>query len=58
MCDDVESVEVGSYGNVKSAASGLYGLSVEDMEDQELMQQDDDYQQIITAIIKKCGDNL
>ena len=52
-CDDVETVEVRSYGNVKSAVSGLYGLAVEDMIEQELTYNDDDYQQIITAVVKK-----
>lgn len=52
-CDDVETVEVRSYGNVKSAVSGLYGLAVEDMIEQELTYNDDDYQQIITAVVKR-----
>lgn len=52
-CRDVQSVEVKAYGNVKSAASGLYGLAVEDMELEDLMHQDDDYQQLITAVVKK-----
>ena len=53
ICDDVETVEVQSYGNIKSAVSGLYGLAVEDMIEQELTYNDDDYQQIITAVVKK-----
>jgi hypothetical protein len=53
MCDDVELVEVKSYGNVKTAVSGLYGLAAEDMDEKDLTCQDDDYQQIITAVVKK-----
>ncbi len=52
-CDDVEDIEVQSYGNVKTAVSGLYGLAIEDMEENELIYNDNDYQQIITAIVKK-----
>lgn len=52
-CSDVESLEVNTYGNAKSAVSGLYGLAVEDMEPEDLAYRDDDYQQIITAVIKK-----
>ena len=54
-CKDVESVEITSYGNVKSSASGLYGLAVEDMDEADLIYQDDDYQQIIAAVVKKIG---
>lgn len=57
-CRDVESVDIKAYGNVKSAASGLYGLSVEDLTQKDLEYQDEDYQQIITAVVKKCGDIL
>lgn len=52
-CSDVAFVEVKAYGNVKTAASGLYGLAVEDMEQEDLAYQDDDYQQLITAVVRK-----
>lgn len=54
-CKDVESVEINAYGNVKSSVSGLYGLAVEDMDESDLIYQDDDYQQIITAVVKKAN---
>lgn len=54
-CKDVESVEITAYGNVKSSASGLYGLAVEDMDEADLIYHDDDYQQIIAAVVKKIG---
>ena len=52
-CEEVESVEITTYGNVKSAAYGLYGLVVEDLDAAELEHYDDDYQQLITAVVKK-----
>lgn len=52
-CRDVESVEITAYGNVKSSVSGLYGLAAEDMNESDLNYQDSDYQQIITAVVKK-----
>lgn len=52
-CKDVESVEITSYGNVKSSVSGLYGLAVEDMNETDLTYHDEDYQQIIAAVVKK-----
>ena len=53
-CKDVEFVEVKTYGNVKSATFGLYGLAAEEFSQEELEYQDDDYQQLITAIVKKA----
>lgn len=52
-CNNIASVEVKAYGNVKSAASGLYGLATEEMNQKSLEYQDDDYQQLITAVVKK-----
>ena len=52
-CKDVDFVEIKAYGNVKSATSGLYGLAVEDMEQDELIYHNEDYQQIITAVVMK-----
>lgn len=52
-CRDVEYVEVNSYGNMKSSAGGLYGLAAEDMEQAELEYRDDDYQQIVTTVVRK-----
>lgn len=53
--EDAEYVKIETYGNVKSAAAGLYGLAVEEMKPEDLTYQDDDYQQIITAVVKKRG---
>ena len=50
---DVEHVEIKTYGNVKTVVSGLYGLAVEDMVLDDFMYQDNDYQQIIAAVVKK-----
>lgn len=52
-CEDVEYVEVKAYGNVKTSISALYGLAVEDMKQEDFAYQDDDYQQIITAMVRK-----
>lgn len=54
-CADVEYVEINAYGNVKSAASGLYGLAAEELGREDLEYQDDDYQQLITAVVKKSN---
>lgn len=53
-CKDVESIEITAYGNVKSSVSGLYGLATEDMDESDLTYQDDNYQQIIGAVVKKA----
>lgn len=53
MINEVESVEVEAYGNVKSSVSGLYGLAMEDVCQEELEYKDDNYQQIVTAVVKK-----
>lgn len=55
-CKEVDYLEVKAYGNVKTAASGLYGLAVEDMEREDFTYQDNDYQQIITAVVRKRKD--
>ncbi len=57
-CDHVEDVEIRAYGNVKAAACGLYGLAVEDMRQEDLEYRDDDYQQIITAVVRKSRGDL
>ena len=38
---------------MKTVVSGLYGLAVEDMVLDDFMYQDNDYQQIIAAVVKK-----
>lgn len=53
MCDDVVDIKVSAYGNVKSATYGLYGLVAEEIDESDLLYQDDDYQQIITAVVRK-----
>lgn len=57
-CRDVEYVKIKTYGNVKTAVAGLYGLAVEDMVQGDIMYQDDDYQQIIAAVVRKKGNIL
>lgn len=50
---EVESVEIKLYGNVKTAAAFLYGISPDELETEEMEYQDRDYQLLIGAIIKK-----
>lgn len=50
---DVKSVEVNTYGNVKSAAAFLYGISHEEMDMEELEYNDPNFQLIITAIVTR-----
>ncbi len=50
---DVKDIEVQTYGNVKSAASFLYGISYEEMREEELLYKDSNYQLIITAVVTK-----
>ena len=52
-CEDVESVSIKVYGNVKSATSFLYGLSYDEIDKKELDYADDKYQVIIGAVVKK-----
>lgn len=51
---DVKEIEVCTYGNVKTAASFLYGISYEEMKEEDLLCNDLDYQLIITAVVKKA----
>lgn len=51
--EDVESVEVRVYGNVKTASAFLYGISSEELEEKELDYQDSCYQVIIGVLVKK-----
>lgn len=50
---DVESVQIGTYGNVKAASAFLYGISREEMEPEDLEYHDENYQLIITAVVTK-----
>lgn len=50
---NVEIVEINTFGNVKTAVYELYGLAVEDINMKDLEYIDKDYQQLITAIVKK-----
>lgn len=47
------NIIVKTYGNVKAACFFLYGLSQEEIDTKELDYRDEDYQVIITAVIKK-----
>ena len=51
--EDVESVDVRAYGNVKTASAFLYGISSEELEAEELDYQDSCYQVIIGVLVKK-----
>lgn len=50
---DVESVQIGTYGNVKAASAFLYGISHEEMKPEDLEYHDENYQLIITAVVTK-----
>lgn len=50
---DVASVEVMTYGNVKTSAAFLYGISSEELEPAELDFSDANYQLIIAAVVRK-----
>lgn len=52
-CPDVADIEVRTYGNMKTSIAQLYGLSMEELSKSELDYTDEDYQQIITAIVRK-----
>ena len=52
-CEDVASVEVKAYGNMKTVIAELYGLSTEEMSKEDLEYGDREYQQVITAVVKK-----
>lgn len=49
----VDTVEIFSYGNVKTATAFLYGISYEELKQEELDIFDPSYQLILAAIIKK-----
>lgn len=49
----LENITVKTYGNVKTAAAFLYGLSVEDLPEDVFSYHDPDYQLIITAVIRR-----
>lgn len=46
-------LSIKSYGNVFSCAMFLYGLAAEDLEKQELDHQDEDFELILGAVIRK-----
>lgn len=50
---DVDSVQVVTYGNVKTAAAFLYGISFEELDREELDFCDPAYQVMITAVVKR-----
>lgn len=50
-----DNIIIESYGNVKTSVAMLYGLAVEDLRKEDFDHNDDDYQVIISAIIKKVG---
>lgn len=50
---DVASIETMTYGNVKTSAAFLYGISSEELEPAELDFSDANYQLIIAAVVRK-----
>ena len=50
---DVASVEIMTYGNVKTSAAFLYGISAEELEPAELDFCDANYQLVIAAVVRK-----
>lgn len=51
--EDVASIEIMTYGNVKTSAAFLYGISSEELEPAELDFCDANYQLIIAAVVRK-----
>ena len=54
---DVEFVDAVTYGNVKSSAAFLYGISCEELTQEELDFHDPNYQLIVAVVVKKKGGN-
>lgn len=50
---DVDSIELMTYGNVKTSSAFLYGISSEELEPAELDFHDPNYQLIIAAVVRK-----
>jgi len=48
-----ENITITTYGNVKAASAFLYGLSLDELELEDLEYRDRDYQLVITGIIKR-----
>lgn len=51
--EDVSKVKIFTYGNVKSAAAFLYGLSWEELGREVLDIHDPEYQVIVAAAVEK-----
>lgn len=49
----VENIKIKTYGNVKTAASFLYGLAFEELTRKDLQYHDPDYQLVIGAVVTK-----
>lgn len=50
---DVKSVQTETYGNVKTSALFLYGVSSDELDEKELDYNDPNYQLIVTAVVHK-----
>ena len=48
-----ENIQVETYGNVKTAMMRLYGCCLEELSEEDLDYCDKDYQQIISAVVRK-----
>ena len=51
--EEFDDVKVQAYGNMKALICFMYGLSLEDMKEEELDYYDEQYPMIITAIARK-----
>ena len=51
-----EKVAIKTWGNVKTASAYLYGISSGELSGRDLAKRDDDYQMLITAVVRKPGD--
>lgn len=50
---EVDSIDVVTYGNVKTSAAFLYGISYEELSQRDLEFHDPNYQLLVAAVIKK-----
>ena len=51
--EEFEDVKVKAYGNMKALICFMYGLSLEDMKEEELDYYDEQYPMIVSVVAKK-----
>ena len=49
-------VRVESWGNSLAASAFLYGLAAEELDEAEMLHRDQDYQLLLTAVVRKAGE--